>query len=95
MQSLNPDYKMCTSSMCEQSNAKFEWKGIKTVEVTDYRIQTQSMRGPRKIIRGRPMIFLIDEGKEDPNATINGHRQPANETPFKWRFADVPMIAQH
>ena len=30
---------------------------------------------PEKIIRGPPTLtndFLIDEGKEDPNATING-----------------------
>ena len=25
----------------------------------------------------------------------SGHHRPASETLFKWRFAGVPMIAQH
>ena len=29
-------------------------------------------------------VFLVDEGREDPNTTI-----------FKWRFAGVPMMAQN
>ena len=24
-----------------------------------------------------------------------GHQRPASETPFKWRFAGGPMMAQH
>ena len=24
-----------------------------------------------------------------------GHHRPASETPFKWRFAGGPMMAQH
>ena len=24
-----------------------------------------------------------------------GHHRPTSKTPFKWRFADVPIIAQH
>ena len=24
-----------------------------------------------------------------------GHHWPASETPFKWRFAGVPLMAQH
>ena len=24
-----------------------------------------------------------------------GHHRPASETPFKWRFAGVPKMAQH
>ena len=35
-------------------------------------------------------IFVVDEGWEDPNATISG---PVNETPFKGRFAGVLMMA--
>ena len=31
-------------------------------------------------------IFVVDEGWEDPNATISG---PVNETPFKGRFAEM------
>ena len=40
-------------------------------------------------------VFLVDEGKENPNITTRGHHQPASETPFKWRFAGVLMMAQH
>ena len=32
--------------------------------------------------------FLVDEGREDPNTSISGPY-------FKWRFAGVPMMAQH
>ena len=40
-------------------------------------------------------IYLVGEGREDLNITITGHHRPASETPFKWRFAGVPMMAQH
>ena len=40
-------------------------------------------------------VFLVDEGREDPNTTISGHHWPASKTPFKWRFAGMPMMAQH
>ena len=26
---------------------------------------------------------------------LAGHQRPASETPFKWRFAGGPMVAQH
>ena len=39
--------------------------------------------------------FISYEGKEDTNTTKRSHRQPASETPFKWRFAGVSMLAQH
>ena len=26
---------------------------------------------------------------------LPGHHRPASETPFKWRFAGVPMMALH
>ena len=26
---------------------------------------------------------------------LNGHHRPTNETPFKWYFTGVPMMAQH
>ena len=35
-------------------------------------------------------FFLVDEGRKDPN-TISG-RSTAH---LKWRFAGVPMMAQH
>ena len=33
-------------------------------------------------------VFLVDDGKEDPNTTKAGHHWPASETPLNWRFAD-------
>ena len=38
----------CTSSMCEQSNAKLKYIGKKTVGVTDYTNQTPSKHFGRK-----------------------------------------------
>ena len=37
--------------------------------------------------------ILVDEWIQIPQKS--GHHRPANETPFKWRFAGVPMMAQH
>ena len=33
-------------------------------------------------------VFLVDDGREDPNTTKAGHHWPASETPLNWRFAD-------
>ena len=58
------------------------------------------MHGPRQLCqRGSNYdnLFLVDEWRTDPNTTLSGqynHRH-ASETPFKWRFAGVPMMAQH
>ena len=41
------------------------------------------------------IFVLIGKGREDPNFTKMSHYRPACETPFKWRFAGVPMMAQH
>ena len=39
-------------------------------------------------------FFLMGEGRiQIP--LIAGHQRPASETPFKWRFAGGPMVAQH
>ena len=46
---------------------------------------------PESFVRGGPTlttIFLIDEGREDPNTTINGSTSAHQQTQFKWR-ADV------
>ena len=40
-------------------------------------------------------VFLVDEGKEDPNTAINRHHRPASETPllaFRWRADDGPTL---
>ena len=55
------------------------------------------MRGSRKFCQ-RGSNFdnvLVDEGKEDPSTTINGPSSARQRNAIKWRFAGVPMIAQH
>ena len=37
---------------------------------------------------------VVDEFRDDPNTTI-GHHGPTSETPYKWRFVGVPVMAQH
>ena len=50
---------------------------------------TKSCADPESFVRGGPTLtFLDDDGRE-------GHHPPSSETPFKWRFAGVPMMAQH
>ena len=51
---------------------------------------------PENFVRGRgggggsnfDNVFLVDDGKEDPNTTKAGHYWTASETPLNWRFAD-------
>ena len=39
-------------------------------------------------------FFLMRRGRiQIP--LLAGHERPASETPFKWRFAGGPMVAQH
>ena len=52
------------------------------------------MRGPREG-SNFDNFFLIGDGREDPTPLYAGHHWPASETPFKWRFAGVPLMAQH
>ena len=37
---------------------------------------------------------VLSEGSNF-NFLLAGHQWPASETPFKWRFASGPMVAQH
>ena len=54
------------------------------------------MRGSRKGSNFDNFFLIVDDGREDPNTTICGrYHWPASETPFKWRFAGVPLMAQH
>ena len=55
------------------------------------------MRGSRKFCqRGVNFFFLfLIRGKRIQIALKAGHHGPASETPFKWRFAGGPMLAQH
>ena len=40
-------------------------------------------------------FYLVDEGKEDPNTTISGSSSARQRNAISWRFAGVPMMAQH
>ena len=37
-------------------------------------------------------LFLVDEGIQIPLKA--GQHRPASETPYKWRFAGVPIMAK-
>ena len=52
------------------------------------------MPASRKFFRGVPtFFFLVNEWIQMP--LKSGHNRPASATPFKWRFAGMPMMAQH
>ena len=38
--------------------------------------------------------FVFSLMREE-GSILAGYHWPASETPFKWRFAGVPMMAQH
>ena len=40
-------------------------------------------------------FFKLMRGREDPNTTINGPSSARQRNAIKWRFAGVPMMAQH
>ena len=40
-------------------------------------------------------IFFFDEGREDPSTTKSGPLSARQRNAIKWRFAGVPMMAQH
>ena len=49
------------------------------------------MRGSRIFVQGVPtvkgfFVFLVDDGREDPNTTISGPLSARQRKPFKWRF---------
>ena len=56
------------------------------------------MHGSRKFCqRGSNFdkVFLVDEGREDPSTTIRGPSSARQRNAIRWRFAGVPMMAQH
>ena len=54
---------------------------------------------PESFVRGGPtfttFFFKLMRGREDPNTTINGPSSARQRNAIKWRFAGVPMMAQH
>ena len=55
------------------------------------------MRGSRKLCQrgSNSDNVFFDEGREVPSSTKEDNHRPANDTPFQWRFAGGPMMAQH
>ena len=39
------------------------------------------------------VFFLVDEGRDDPNTTISGPTSARQQTPLKWSFTVVPLLA--
>ena len=61
---------------------------------------TMPKRGSRKFCqRGSNFdnifLFSLMSGGRIQMPLLAGHQRPASETPFKWRFAGVTMMAQH
>ena len=58
---------------------------------------------PESFVRGGPTLttffsfffFSLIRGGRIQIPLLAGHHRPASETPFKWRFAGGPMMAQH
>ena len=53
---------------------------------------------PENFARGGPtltMFFLMRAERIQIALKEEGHQRPASETPFEWRFAGGPMMAQH
>ena len=58
-----------------------------------------SCADPESFVRGGPTrtrVFLVDEGREDPNTTISGpssaHQRNAIKMAFRWRADDGPTL---
>ena len=58
-----------------------------------------SFADPESFVRGGPnliqVFFSVMRGYRIQIRLYMGHHLPASETPFKWRFAGWPVMAQH
>ena len=59
-----------------------------------------SCADPESFVREGPTsnfdnFFVVDEGRENPITIISGPSSVRQRNAIKWRFAGVPMIAQH
>ena len=41
------------------------------------------------------LVFLVDEGRKDPNNAKSGPSLARQRNAIKWHFAGGPMMAQH
>ena len=92
---LTCPYLVCASSKGSGEAVclrRLVWALAPNIFVGDVRL----LRGSRKFFSDGGSnfeIFLVNEWIQIPQK-LNHHR-PASETPFKWRFAGVPMMAKH
>ena len=49
------------------------------------------VRGGQNLIT----FFLVYEGMDDPNTTVNRQPSARHRNAIKWRFAGAPMMAKH
>ena len=57
------------------------------------RIQKVLLEGVQ--LKSNNVCLKLMRGREEPNTATSGPPSAANETPFKWRFAGMPLIDQH
>ena len=65
---------------------------VKLTNLTPFHASTQ------KVLSGEGSncdVFLVDGGGRIQIPLKAGHHRLASETPFKWRFAGVLVMAQH
>ena len=58
-----------------------------------------SCADPEGFVRGDPtlttFVFIVDKEREHPSATLSGPSSARQRNAIKWRFAGMPMNAQH
>ena len=72
---------------------------VKCVMKKVHRVQTCA--DPESFVRGGPTLttfffiffFSSGDGERIQMPLTVGHHRPASETPFRWRFASVPLMA--
>ena len=67
-----------------------------TLELAHARIQKVLSEGVQ--LRQRfffVLFFLVDVVREDPSTTLSGPSSACQQNAINWRFAGMPMMAQH
>ena len=58
-----------------------------------------SCADPESFVRADPtltmFVFKVDKGREDPSPTLSGPSSARQRNAIEWRFAGMPMNAQH
>ena len=89
---LNPITVYCYGSL-------FTYKELGwALDLFVYCVRSWPCGDPESFVRGYQLLqfFLsVDEGREDPSTTISGPSSVRQRNAIKWRFAGMPMMAQH